>query len=160
VTAEPTPQPSAAAPSPPPATPEPPPATPAPAAAAAARPGGRLHLDELLRARPVAIGRREGLPGQREMTLVDALHGEEWIWFRFRIDGGAPLRIARVWWEQGDIETYVQEAAGKDLRVVVEVPRAALNRRGRLSLQVADGPTYTFAMSSRSLGRFLKELFQ
>jgi hypothetical protein len=153
-------------PPPPEATPAPPSATPAPVASPAAalaspaRNARGLHLEELLRARPVAIGRREGLPGQREMTLVDALHGEEWIWFRFKLDAGASLRIARVWWEQGDIESYVQEPSGKDLRVVVEVPRAAVSRRGRLSLQVAGGPAYTFALGSRSLGRFLKELFQ
>lgn len=130
---------------------------PAPAPPSAGPP---LHLEGLLRARPVAIGRHEGLPGQREMVLVDALHGEEWIWFRFRLDGGASLRIARVSWERGEITTYLQEPAGADLRVVVQVPRASVTRSARLQLEVEDGPSYAFALGSRSIGRFLKDLFQ
>jgi hypothetical protein len=108
----------------------------------------------------VTIERHEGLPGQREMILVDALHGEEWIWFRFRLDGGASLRIARVSWERGEITSFVQEPSGADLRVIVQVPRASVTRSARLVLEVKDGPAYTFALGSRSFGRFLKELFQ
>jgi hypothetical protein len=119
-----------------------------------------LHLDELLHAQPVAIGRREGLPGQPEMVLVDALRGDERIWFRFKLEGGAARRVSRVSWEQGDITTFVQEAAGKDLRLLVQVPRAAVTRGAHLSLETASGPTYTFALGDRSLGRFLKELFR
>jgi len=141
-------------PTPPPAPVEPRASAPPPVA------GPGLHLEGLLRARAVAVGRHEGLPGQREMVLVDALHGEEWIWFRFRLEGGASLRIARVSWERGEIGSYVQEASGSDLRVIVQVPRAAVTRNARLVLEVADGPAYTFALGSRSLGRFLKELFQ
>jgi len=140
-----------------------PPATvpPAPAPDTTARPAPPvLHLDDLLRAQPVAIGRREGLPGHPEMVLVDALRGDERIWFRFKLEGGAAQRIARVSWEQGDITTYVQEASGKDLRLLVQVPRAAVTRGAHLSLEVAKGPTYTFALGDRSLGRFLKELFR
>jgi hypothetical protein len=146
------------------------PATPAPAPVPTAPPPAAeapsrstppvLHLDDLLRAQPVAIGRREGLPGHPEMVLVDALRGDEWIWFRFRLEGGAARRIARVAWEQGDISTYVQEASGKDLRLLVQVPRAAVSRRAHLSLEIAAGPTYTFALGDRSFGRFLKELFR
>jgi hypothetical protein len=152
----------------PPETAEPPspkvpagaPADPAATAAAPPAAGTALHLEGLLRARPVAVGRHEGLPGQREMVLVDALHGEEWIWFRFRLEGGASLRLARVSSERGEITTYVQEPAGADLRVVVQVPRAAVTRSSRLRLEVADGPTYAFALGSRSIGRFLKDLFK
>src|SRR6185503_16224717 len=71
---------------------QPPPATvpPAPAPDTTARPAPPvLHLDDLLRAQPVAIGRREGLPGHPEMVLVDALRGDERIWFRFKLEGGA-----------------------------------------------------------------------
>jgi serine/threonine-protein kinase len=153
-------------------TPEPAPATPEPAAtpspapvrteerAAPATAGGRLHLEGLLSARAVTVNRHEGLPGQREMVLVDALHGEEWIWFRFKLEGGASLRIARVSWERGEIGSYVQEPSGADLRVIVQVPRAAVTRSARLVLEVEGGPAYTFALGSRSLGRFLRELFQ
>src|SRR6185503_4278094 len=139
----------------------------APAAPSAAAPGpeatrarAQVQVDGLLRARAVAIGRHEGLPGQREMVLVDALHGEEWIWFRFRLEGGASLRIERVSWERGEITSFVQEPAGPDLSVIVQVPRASVTRSARLLLEVRDGPAYTFALGSRSLGRFLKELFQ
>lgn len=145
-------------------SPEPPQAeaasTTEPAVPVAPRAAAALHLDGLLRARAVPVGRREGLPGQREMVLVDALHGEEWIWFRFTLEGGASLRIARVFSQLGDLTTWVQEPAGDDLRVVVQVPRSAVSRRARLSLEVGSGPTYTFALGSRSLGRFLKELFR
>jgi hypothetical protein len=110
-----------------------------------------LSLDGLLRAKPVNVGRHEGLPGQREMVLVDALHGEEWIWFRFRLEGGASLRIARVSWERGEIRSYVQEAAGGDLRVIVQVPRTAVTRSAHLVLEAENGPAYTFALGSRAL---------
>ena len=119
-----------------------------------------FDLEGVLRARPVVIGRSEGLPGQRPMVLVDALQGERWVWFRFALEGGAGSRVARVGWEQGEITTYVQEAEGKDLRVIVQVPRDAVSARAHVSLEVESGPTYTFALGSRSLGRFLKELFR
>jgi hypothetical protein len=109
----------------------------------------------LLRAKSVNVGRHEGLPGQREMVLVDALQGEEWIWFRFRLEGGASLRVARVSWERGEITSFVQEPAGDDLRVIVQVPRAALTRSAQLVLEV-DGSAYTFALGLRAL----KPLFQ
>ena len=169
--ADPSPSPPAAATPPPPSAP---PvveavATPAPAASprvtepAPDRPASQaagLHLEGLLRARSVNVGRHEGLPGQREMVLVDALHGEEWIWFRFTLEGGASLRIARVSGERGEITSVVQEPSGADLRVIVQVPRAAVTRSARLVLEVRDGPAYTFALGSRSLGRVLKDLFQ
>jgi hypothetical protein len=94
------------------------------------------------------------------MVLVDALHGEEWIWFRFRLEGGASTRVARVSWERGEITSLVQEPAGRDLSVIVELPRPAVTRTARLVLEVRDGATYTFALGSRSFGRFVKELFQ
>ncbi len=119
-----------------------------------------FDLEGVLRAKPVSIGRQEGLPGQRPMVLVDALQGETWVWFRFTLAKGAEARIARVFWEQGEIAAYVQEPADGDLRVIVQVPRPAVNRSAHLSLEVASGPTYTFALGSRSLGRFLKELFR
>jgi hypothetical protein len=147
----------------PPATPsaaarsaaERPPETPPPSVAASV-----FDLEGVLRARPVVIARSEGLPGQRPMVLVDALQGERWVWFRFALEGGALSRVARVGWEQGEITTYVQETEGKDLRVIVQVPRAAVSPRAHLSLEVESGPTYTFALGSRSLGRFLKQLFR
>ena len=46
-----------------------------------------LDLEGLLAARPVSIGRREGLPGQKQVVLVDALQGDTWVWFRFVVRG-------------------------------------------------------------------------
>jgi hypothetical protein len=148
----------APSPAPPPSTvaalppvPSAPPATPAPPA---------LDLQGLLRATPRAIDRREGLPGQRPMVLKDALFGDEWVWLRFHLEGGALARVDRVWWEQGDITTYVQEASGKDLRIVVQIPRAAVSKKTRVSLRVAAGPAYRFALTPSTLTSFFKELFK
>jgi hypothetical protein len=140
-----------ALPSPPVPLPSPVPATPAPPL---------LDLQGLLRATPRAIDRREGLPGQRPMVLKDALFGDEWVWLRFHLEGGALARVDRVWWEQGDIATYVQEANGKDLRIVVQIPRAAVSKKTRVSLRVAAGPAYRFALTPSTLTSFFKELFK
>ena len=145
--------PSPSAPPPPaiPAVVPTPPATPGPPA---------LDLQGLLRATPRAIDRREGLPGQRPMVLKDALFGDEWVWLRFHLEGGASDRVERVWWQQGDITTYVQEANGKDLRIVVQIPRAAVSKKTRVSLRVAAGPAYRFALTPSTLTSFFKELFK
>jgi hypothetical protein len=141
-----------ASPSPPPVPlPSPVPATPAPPL---------LDLQGLLRATPRAIDRREGLPGQRPMVLKDALFGDEWVWLRFHLEGGASAQVDRVWWEKGDIATYVQEANGKDLRIVVQIPRAAVSKKTRVSLRVAAGPAYRFALTPSTLTSFFKELFK
>jgi hypothetical protein len=142
-------------PAPPPSTaaavPPVPPATPGPPA---------LDLQGLLRATPRAIDRREGLPGQRPMVLKDALFGDQWVWLRFHLEGGALDRVDRVWWERGDIATYVQEANGKDLRIVVQVPRAGVSKKTRVSLRVAAGPAYRFALTPSTLMSFFRELFK
>ena len=134
-----------------------PPASPAPPAAPGPPP---LDLQGLLRATPRTIDRREGLPGQRPMILKDALFGDDLVWLRFHLEGGASDRVDRVWWEKGDITTYVQEANGKDLRIVVQIPRAALSKKTRVSLKVAAGPAYRFALTPSTLTSFFKELFK
>lgn len=148
-------------PAPPPSAAPAVPAVPAVTPAPAATPGPpALDLQGLLRATPRAIDRREGLPGQRPMVLKDALFGDEWVWLRFQLEGGASARVDRVWWEQGDIATYVQEASGKDLRIVVQIPRAAVTKKTRVSLRVAAGPAYRFALKPSTLTSFFKELFK
>jgi hypothetical protein len=119
-----------------------------------------LDMEGLLRARPVSIDRREGRPGQRAMVLVDALHGDEWVWLRFRLDGGSAERVEGVSWEHGEITRFVQEPAGQDLRVVVQVPRSAVTRKARVSVRLAGGVSYKFALSSSTLTNFVKELFR
>jgi hypothetical protein len=147
----------------PPPTSSAPPSSPIPAVVPAppATPGPpALDLQGLLRATPRAIDRREGLPGQRPMVLKDALFGDEWVWLRFHLEGGASARVDRVWWDRGDIATYVQEANGKDLRIIVQIPRAAVSKKTRVSLRVATGPAYRFALTPSTLTNFFKELFK
>jgi hypothetical protein len=142
------------------AGPPPPPlvAAPSPAPASAAAPA--LDLDGLLRATPVAIDRREGLPGQPEMTLVDALRGDEKVWLRFRLEGGSMSRIEGVSWEHGEISSFVQEPWGRDLRVIVQLPRAPLTKKTRVVLEVEGGPRYRFALTPRTLSALFKGLLQ
>jgi hypothetical protein len=168
ITLAPTPVPEASpSPAPPPPTPVPtaaPTPTPLPTPSAptpsptptpdAVGPG------ELLWAKPLPIGRREGLPGQPPMILVDALSGRESIWFRFRLEGGAPTRLSRVSWEHGEVTSYQQEAEGKDRRIVVRLPKSGVTIRTRLELVVDAGPTYRFALNAPTLSNALKSLFQ
>jgi hypothetical protein len=115
---------------------------------------------ELLWAKPLAIGRREGLPGQPVMVLVDALAGRESIWFRFRLEGGARSRLSRITWEHGEVSTFQQEAEGKDRRIVVRLPKGNVTPRTRLDLAVDGGPVYHFALNAPTLSNALKALFQ
>jgi hypothetical protein len=115
---------------------------------------------ELLWAKAVVIGRREGLPGQRPMILVDALNGRDSIWLRFRLEGGAGERVARVSWEHGEVTTFEEVADGKDRRVVVQLPRALVTSKTRVALEVAGGPTYRFPLTAPTLARLLRSLFQ
>ena len=111
-------------------------------------------------AKPLAIGRREGLPGQPAMILVDALSGRESIWFRFRLEGGARTRLSAVTWEQGDVTSFQQEPEGKDRRIVVRLPKRGVTPRTRVELVVEGGPTYRFALNAPTLSNALKSLFQ
>jgi hypothetical protein len=137
-------------------------ATEAPAAAtsppASAPPAAAEGLDtlELLKAKVVVVGEREGLPGQAPMVLTDALQGESWVWLRFLLSGGAASQVTRVSWEGGAIESFSQEALDKDLRVIVRLSRAALTRRAHVTLEIDRDATYTFAMGSRSLRELLR----
>jgi hypothetical protein len=156
IAAAPTPEPVAVAPPPPSPTPEPvaTPAPPAPTTPAAAEPS------DLVWAKPVVIGRREGLPGQRSMVLVDALSGQDSVWLRFRLEDGASATVARVSWEHGDVTTFEQVADGADRRVVVQLPRDQVTPRTRVSVEVAAGPTYRFALTAPTLARLFRSLFR
>jgi hypothetical protein len=136
----------------PPAT-QPPATVPTPAPPAA-EPSG------LVWAKAVVIGRREGLPGQRSMVLVDALSGQETVWLRFRLEDGATAEIARVHWEHGEVTTFEQVADGADRRVVVQLPRAQVTPKTRVSLELAGGPTYRFALTAPTLARLFRSLFR
>jgi hypothetical protein len=153
-TPEPPPVTVAAAPTPAPApTPEP---TPQPAPSATATP----EPSDLLWAKAVVIGRREGLPGQRPMVLVDALSGQDSVWLRFRLEDGALAAVARVHWEHGEVTTFEQVADGSDRRVVVQLPRAQVTPKTRVSVEIAGGPTYRFALTAPTLARLFRSLFR
>lgn len=139
----------------PPATPPPTTVPPAPASAPAA-----AEPNDLLWAKAVVIGRREGLPGQRPMVLVDALSGQDSVWLRFRLEDGAAARVARVRWEHGEVTTFEQVADGPDRRVVVQLPREKVTPKTRVSLELADGPAYRFALTAPTLARLFRSLFR
>jgi hypothetical protein len=111
---------------------------------------------ELLRARVVVAGEREGLPGQPAMILTDVVQGERSVWFRFLLERGATSRVAHVAWEGGAITDMTQEPQGRDLRVIARVDQAALTRRAHVTLDIEGGATYTFALDTRPL----RELFR
>jgi hypothetical protein len=139
-----------------------PPSVPPPVAAPPAGPAASpaLDLDGLLAATPVAIDRREALPGQPGMVLVDALKGDKWIWLRFRLERGAAARVERASWEHGDIASFTQEAAGEDLRIVVQVPRARVTRKTRVSIKLLGGGQYRFALRPGTIPGLFRSLFQ
>jgi hypothetical protein len=118
-----------------------------------------FDLGNLMRATPVPIGRREGLPGQQPMVLVDALRGDTHLWLRFTLEDGAAARVRSVGWEAGPIETYTQEPVGRDLRVVVQLPRASVTRKTRVVLVMESGAEYRFALSSGTLTDLWRKLF-
>ncbi|HLA78074.1 MAG TPA: hypothetical protein VJU18_10895 [Vicinamibacteria bacterium] len=143
-----------------PASPGPP---PSPETAAEPTPGRApvvFDLSSLLRATPVNIGRREGLPGQPPMVLVDALRGEAFVWLRFTLERGAAERVSAVSWEQGAIAAFTQEPVGRDLRVVVQLPRVQVSRKTRIVLETASGGRYRFALNSGTLAGFFRSLFE
>ena len=125
-------------------------APPAPAAPA-------TEVAELLRAETIAVGRREGLPGESEMVLVDALNGRSSVWLRFLLERGAAETVETVTWEKGRATDVVAEPVGKDLRIVAALPREALGRRSLVSVRVG-GRTYDFSFSTPPFRALLKAL--
>lgn len=119
-----------------------------------------FDLSSLLRATPVSIGRREGLPGQPPLILVDALRGEALVWLRFTLENGAAERVRAVSWEQGAIPAFTQEPVGRDLRVVVQLARGQVTRKTRVVLETDSGGRYRFALSSGTLAGFFRSLFE
>jgi hypothetical protein len=154
-------EPRAAPPSASPVPSSPPPSPAAPAAPVAAAPKPEvLDLPALLAATPVAIDRREGLPGHRSMRLVDALKGDKWVWLRFRLEGGAAARVESVSWEHGDVASFTQEPSGEDLRVVVQLPRAPITKKTRVTLKLAEGATYKFPLRPGTIPGLFRSLFE
>jgi hypothetical protein len=126
---------------------------------AAAAPVGTARPDmaELLQAQAIPVGRREGLPGEHELVLVDALKGRSSVWLRFLLEGGAGEHVDEVSWEQGTLADVVQEAAGRDLQVVVAVPREGITKRSVVSVH-SGGRAYEFSFSASAFRGLLKAL--
>jgi hypothetical protein len=125
-----------------------------------AEPG--LDLAGLLSARPTVIGRREGQLGRPVMLLQDALKGQRWVWLRFVLIGGAEETIEEVSYSTNDasgLALHVAERTSKDLLVVVQLAREDVTKKTRVTLKVAKGGTYKFAVSSPTFANFLKGLF-
>lgn len=147
----PAPQPTAS--STPTSTPEPV-ATPSPAVPT-------LDVSELLQLRPVVIGRREGLPGQRPVVLEDALKSQSNVWLRFRVVGGSKDKVASISWEHGPLTPFLQASEGKDLRVVVRLPRADVSKKSRVRIRLEGEKTdRAFALGSPWLSSFLRSLVE
>jgi hypothetical protein len=152
--------PSSPPPSPSPSPPPPPSPSPSPDSPPTARLAtpATAGMNELLHAQTVVVDRREGLPGQREMVLVDALCGRASVWLRFVLEGGVGETIDEVRWEQGPLADVVQEASAKDLRIVVALPREGITRRSLVSLRAHSGTVYEFSFSSNAFRAVLKAL--
>jgi hypothetical protein len=111
-------------------------------------------------AKPTAIGRREGLPGEPEMVLEMASAGETSLWLQFSLEGGAKAHIKRVSWELGDIGAYEARVVGRNLQIVVQLPKDKTTRRTRVSVQIQPGGTYRFALNSGTFADSLKDLLR
>jgi hypothetical protein len=145
---------AAASPSPPPLAPRISPSSdPVPSV-------GGFNSEALKTAKPVSIGRREGLPGEPEMVLDAAFRGDQSIWLRFVLVGSPKSRVERITWEGGEVQEFVQEPAGKDLRILVQLPRTKVSERTRVTIKINSGGTYRFALNTGTFADFLKGLFR
>jgi hypothetical protein len=102
----------------------------------------------------------EGLPGQKEVVLVDALKSQDWLWLRFVVRGGASERVEHVTLDEKGVTEFVARAEAADLRVTAKISRADVGRKARVSLSLASGARYTFPLTSSSLSAFLRGLFK
>jgi hypothetical protein len=118
-----------------------------------------LDVSELLQLRPVAIGRREGLPGQRPLILEDALKSDANVWLRFRLVGGSKERVGAISWEHGPLTSFLQAPQGKDLRLIVRLPRPNVNKKTRVRIRLeGEKGDRSFALDSPWLSSFLRSL--
>jgi hypothetical protein len=118
-----------------------------------------FQLDELIMAAaPDSIGERQGLPGHRICVLEDSIEGSQHRWYRFRMPGGASLTVRSVEGPVGPIATFRSEAMGKDLRIVVQLDRAQLEKRRHLRVEFSDGSDYSFELTNPSLGRLVRKI--
>lgn len=117
-----------------------------------------FDAEALKTAKAVGVGRREGLPGEPEMVLDTAYTGSQSVWLRFYLRSAGKEHVSSVAWEGGEITEYVEEPAGKDLRILVQLPKSKVSQRTRVTLKTKSGGTYRFALSSGTFTDFLKGL--
>jgi hypothetical protein len=118
-----------------------------------------LDVSELLQLRPVVIGRREGLPGQRPLILEDALKSEANVWLRFRVVGGNKDRVSAISWEHGPLTSFLQAPEGKDLRLIVRLTRSNVSKKTRVRIRLeGEKADRSFALDSPWLSSFLRSL--
>ncbi len=148
---------------PPPRSPEEPPKEPGATAIAsptATTPTlGGLDMTALLAAKPVRIHRREGLPGQPELILLDALEAPEWTFFRMRLQDGAQAGVRSVTWDGTAVDTYAAISEGSDLLVVVQLPREQVDGHTHLELTTGTGIVYRIKTSPPTLPARIRDLF-
>jgi hypothetical protein len=118
-----------------------------------------LNLAGLVTAEVLPIGRREIQPGRREVVLVDLLRSQDWLWLRFTVCRGAGQHVDDLRWEHGRVDTYLTEAVGEDLRIVVQVPRALATPKSMVTLRIGGGE-YQFRLRPGTLTAFVRQLFQ
>src|SRR5260221_7840488 len=80
-------------------------------------PARKLDLAGLLAAEVVPIDRREVQPGRHDVVLVDALRGEDWVWLRFAVRGGARERVEGVGWEHAARDPSYAGGPGQNPRL-------------------------------------------
>lgn len=119
-----------------------------------------LDLGALLAAEPLRIDRREGLPGQPEIRLTDALKAEKWVFFRLRLEDGVKTSIRRVAWDGGETRRYAVEALGDDLLIVVQLPREQVSSRTRLVVETETGIVYRISARPPTIPARFRELFR
>ncbi len=117
-----------------------------------------VDLGGMLEAEIVPIGRREVQPGRREVVLLDAFRSKDWVWLRFAVRGGARDRVDGLWLGKDRLVSYLAEQSGGDLRLVVQVRRALLSSKSKVTLSVGGGE-YRFAVRSGTVGALLGSLF-
>jgi len=111
-------------------------------------------------AKSTPLGRREGLPGEPEMVLDSVRQSPAWVWLVFRVEGAASTRVKRVRSDESDISAFAQELHGRDLHVVVQIPKERVTRKTRVTVETTSGGSYRFALNTGTFPDSLKGLFR
>ncbi len=104
----------------------------------------------LLNAGVVPIGRREVQPGRRDVVLLDALEGRDWVWLRFLVQGGGRDHIEGLWWDDRQVDSHQADVVRGDLQLVVRIPRRLVKAKSKATLRVGGGE-YRFPLRAGTL---------